>query len=407
MNILIVEPKVTSIAYNIALMKWARWCEINEHTFRYHRGCVKPDIIPDKILISCIFTYYSEKYEETIDYYVKMFPQAKFIIGGVFPTLFPDWFQKEKWIGNIFFGGQRLFIHSGMCSEIESLIPKYNVDIVDEDEEKNQKDKQSKNSIVLYSSRGCTNKCKYCAVPQLEGCMKSFASIKDILATGKKELPNAKSVVLYDNNFTEHEYFDNIVDELIDFGLPVDIHGLHVSAFTEHHAEKLAGLKWGSQGEEHSTAYIRFSFDKMSYRKHVDRALSYVKKYNIGAEFFCYMLFNFTDSPHDFWLRLVQAQEMAEKYNKYIYLFPQRYEPFDAMKKYQFVGEKWTQEYATGIRRITTWLHGFLTICPNRNLFRWIGFTEKEFFDNVQRFGESNGCRLEKKEDEIVPPIVE
>lgn len=392
MKILIVEPKLTSIAPNIALMKWARWCELNKHEYRYVRGCVKQDMIPDKILMSCIFTYYSKIYEGTINFYHKLYPQAKILIGGVFPTLFPDWFQ--KWNNNVFLDNKVVNIHQGMCPDIEYLIPKYNIDIIEEN--KTNKDKQNLNSIVLYSSRGCTNKCKYCAVPKLEGKMKSFPSIKENLEVGLKELPNAKSVVLYDNNFTAHEYFDNIVDELIDFGLPVDIHGLHVSAFTKKQAEKLAKLKWGAQGLEKSTPYIRFSFDKMVYRKHVDRALSYVKKYNIGAEFFCYMLYNFDDSPHDFWLRLVYAQEMTEKYQRYIYMFPQRYEPFDAMKKYQYVGEKWTKEYVDGIKKISTWLHGFLAMTPNRNLFRWIGTTEEEFFDKVYKFSTVKGYRLEK-----------
>jgi hypothetical protein len=403
MNVLIVEPKLTSIAPNIALMKLARLCELNGYDFQYIRGCVKTNFIPDRIYMSFIFTYYSAIYEKTIDFYKRLYPNAEIIIGGVFPTLFPNWFDKSKW-KNPFFDIDRFYIHRGMYSDIETLIPKYNIDIIEED--KTSKDKQNRNSIVLYSSRGCTNKCKYCAVPTLEGKMKSYHSIKDNLEIGLKELPNAKSVVLYDNNFTAHEYFDNIVDELIDFGLPVDIHGLHVSAFTEHQAEKLAKLKWGSQGLEKSTAYIRFSFDKIEYRKHVDRALSYVKKYNIGAEFFCYMLYNFTDSPHDFWMRLVYSQEISKKYGKYIFLFPQRYEPFDAMKKYQYVGEKWTQEYASGIRKMTTWLHGFLSIFPNGNLFRWIGFTEKEFFEKVYKFGTKKNYRLIKNSTDDVPEIM-
>jgi len=118
------------------------------------------------------------------------------------------------------------------------------------------------------------------------------------------------------------------------------------------------------------------------------------------------MLYNFTDSPHDFWMRLVYAQEISEKYGKYIYLFPQRYEPFDAMKKYQYIGEKWTKEYVDGIKRLSTWLHGFLTIFPNRNLFRWIGITEEEFFKRVYKFGTEKGYRLIKDELSEIQKIV-
>ena len=77
-------------------------------------------------------------------------------------------------------------------------------------------------------------------------------------------MPKAKSIVLYDNNFTEHKYFDQIVDELVESGLPCDIHGLHVDSFTRHHAKRFAELKWCAQGEN-GTPYLRFSFDKVKY----------------------------------------------------------------------------------------------------------------------------------------------
>ena len=76
MKILIVEPKLTSIAPNIALMKWARWCELNKHEYKYIRGCIKQDLIPDKILMSFIFTYYSKIYEETINFYKNFWSYA-------------------------------------------------------------------------------------------------------------------------------------------------------------------------------------------------------------------------------------------------------------------------------------------------------------------------------------------
>ncbi len=85
---LIIEPNVKSIASNIALMKFCRWCENNNHEYQYVRGVVEPvNFEPDKILMSCIFSYYSKKYEQTIDYYLKLFPNADITMGGAFPSL--------------------------------------------------------------------------------------------------------------------------------------------------------------------------------------------------------------------------------------------------------------------------------------------------------------------------------
>jgi len=397
MNYLLIEPKTKAIAPNIALMKWARWCENNEHNYRYIHGIVVPDIIPDYILMSCIFSYYSEKYETTIDYYRKSFPNIKMIIGGGFPSLTPKFFKKDKWTAKtveFFLGGDssNLKIYSGINQEIENLVPKYNVKIY---EEEGEEDSYSRNKIVLYASRGCTNKCGYCAVPKLEGAMKSFKSIQSTLDVAKEELPNATSVVLYDNNFTEHEYFDNIVDELKAFGKPVDIHGLHVDAFTRHHAKRFSELTWGAQGEK-GTAYLRFSFDKIKYADHIDRALGYVTEANIKASFFCYMLFNWIDSPSDFWKRIVIAQSITEKHGRTIFLFPQRFEPFMALKRNTYIGKKWDDELVRGVTKMYTFLHGFIPVTKTHNVFNWIGHTEEEFIQRAREMVKTN--KLIKKE---------
>ena len=124
MKYLLVEPLVKAIAPNIALMKWARWCELNNHNYQYVRGIVAPDIEPDKILMSCIFTFDSKIYEKTIKHYWKLFPNSELTVGGVFPSLNPKWFQElsQK-------SGKNIIIHLGICQEIEGLVPKYGVEI--------------------------------------------------------------------------------------------------------------------------------------------------------------------------------------------------------------------------------------------------------------------------------------
>lgn len=384
MKYLIVEPKVKSKAPNIALMKWSRWCELNDHEYIYVKGCVdldEHDFIPDVILISMIFTYYADRYEKTIDYYTRKYPNAKVKVGGVFPTLFPNWFQKHKWIGNTFFSRDIIEVHEGMCCDIEDIPPKYNVDILYEDE---QSIHGALDTIVLYASRGCTNKCGYCAVPKLEGPMKSFKTIKGMLESARQDLPNARSVVLYDNNFTEHEYFDDIVDELVEFGLPVDIHGLHVESFDEHKAKQFARLKWQAQSEA-GTAYLRFSFDKMKYAEDVERALKLVKDANVKASFFAYALFNFTDKPEDFWWRIQKAQEIVDRVGKTIFIFPQRYEPFKSLKRNSYIGKYWTDELVRGLVRLYThYGHGFIPITKSRNIYKWLGHDFKEFLQNIR-----------------------
>ncbi|MCD4730232.1 MAG: hypothetical protein K8R74_06520, partial [Bacteroidales bacterium] len=254
-----MEPKTKAIAPNIALVKWARWCSDNGFEYQYCRGIVKPDVEPDKILLSCIFSYNSRLYEKTIDHYIKLIPDAKMLCGGVFTSINPKWFNKNKWSGKV-------KIHKGLHHKIENLIPKYDVNIKSEGKLPYSRDK-----IVLYASRGCENKCAFCAVPKLEGKLQSSKSIMPILEQGLKELPEAKSIVLYDNIFSQHRFFKKIVNELSSFGMPCDIHGLHVDNFTREKAKLLSKLQWQGQGDN-GTSYIRFSFDKMKYAENIRKA---------------------------------------------------------------------------------------------------------------------------------------
>ncbi len=383
MKYLLVEPKGKRIAPNIALMKWARWCDLNGHEYEYVVDEVIPEMRrPDFIFMSCIFSFNSRRYEQTIRHYRRLYPYAKWRIGGAFATNGYEYWMKlkrELFSNSLFAEPDDFLIHKGTCDEIENLIPKYSIDKVND-------------AIVLYSSRGCTNKCKYCTVPLLEGDMNCFTSIKPTLEAGLKEVNNPRCVVLYDNNFTAHENMSLIIDEIVDCGLPVDIHGLHVSEMDDYKAEQLARLKWGSQTEA-GVPYMRFSYDKISYKKHVDNALRLTVKHGIKAGFFCYLLYNFKDSPLDFWRRLVYSQQMVDKYQKSIILFPQRYEPLDALYRNSYVGKRWQSDtqwegddLVRGISKFYTYLHGFLPLTKSRSLFKWLGFSYEEFLENSLNF---------------------
>jgi hypothetical protein len=372
MKFLLVEPAVKAIAPNIALMKWARWCELEGHAYQYVRGIVIPNIEPDKIMMSCIFTYDSKIYEQTIKHYWRLFPNAELSVGGVFPSLNPKWFNELSHLLS-----KPIAVHEGICSDIEDLVPKYNVEIKQEKPDP----KYRRDTVVLYASRGCVNKCSYCAVPRLEGAMRSFKSISKFLLAGRNEI-ESRQAVLYDNNFTEHPFFENIVFELYQHRMSVDIHGLHVESFTKKHAKILSMLNWIPQNKN-GTAYIRFGFDKKSYRDKIEEALTYARDYNIKAAFFCYMLFNHKDSPDDFWWRIEESQKIVDKVKKSIFLFPQRYEPFDSLKRNSHISPKWSKEMVTGLTKIYTQTRGFIPITREKTIYKWIGHNKPEFFQNI------------------------
>ncbi|HID70026.1 MAG TPA: hypothetical protein EYP35_06095, partial [Desulfobacterales bacterium] len=185
---LLIDPMRAKFT-NLALMKLARWCEVNDYEYEYLKGTeetltyyrmvngkrleqiTKQDIIPiiepGKIFMSCVFSYNSQQYQKVYNYYSKMFPDVPWLIGGAFPTNCPDWFRDNM---------PNAEIHKGLYEPIERLIPKYAI----------EPDQQT---IILHSSRGCPQSCSYCGVPKIEGKMQSYPSIKEYLEAGKAELP--------------------------------------------------------------------------------------------------------------------------------------------------------------------------------------------------------------------------
>lgn len=105
------------------------------------------------------------------------------------------------------------------------------------------------------------------------------------------------------------------------------------------------------------------------------------------------MLYNYTDSPEQTWVRIVKAQHIVEERerihgdSKQIYLFTQRFNPLtgpESLKRDVYVGPKWTHEQAVGLKRLSTWVHGFLPVSKSRNIFRWTGINEQQFAERLQ-----------------------
>ena len=179
---------------------------------------------------------------------------------------------------------------------------------------------------------------------------------------------------------------------LLNSNLPVDIHGLHVDSFTRHHAKRFAELKWCGQGEN-GTAYLRFSFDKLKYADGIRKAFRYVIDEDVKAQFFCYLLFNWLDTPDDFWQRIQLTQEIVDDIGETIFLFPQRYEPLNALERNQYIGKHWNEIQVKGLVRLYTQLRGFIPITRSRNIYDWIGHTKEEFFEKVNNLGTDNNSQ--------------
>ena len=166
--------------------------------------------------------------------------------------------------------------------------------------------------------------------------------------------------------------------------------------FTRHHAKRFAELKWCSQGENGSP-YLRFSFDKLKYADGIHKALRHVIDEDVKAQFFCYLLYNWMDTPDDFWKKIQITQEIVDDVGENIILFPQRYEPLNALERNQYIGKHWNEKLVRGVTRLCTQLRGFIPITRRRIVYDWIGHTKEEFLEKAYYMGTDNNHMLKKK----------
>ena len=173
------------------------------------------------------------------------------------------------------------------------------------------------NPFATFTTRGCVNKCGFCAVPKIEG---DFREIK-------KFIPRP---LVCDNNFlaSSKVHFNRAVEKLKIFPYIDFNQGLEARLFTSERAYKLQELK---------SIRLRFSFDTLKEEKYVVDAINLAQKKGFN-NISCYLLFGFKDTPKE----ALYKAKLLEKLKVHIY--PMRFRPLNSSKRDEFVNTKkgWT-----------------------------------------------------------------
>lgn len=171
------------------------------------------------------------------------------------------------------------------------------------------------NPLATFTSRGCPNRCGFCAVPRLEGGFRELADWRP-------------APIVCDNNLlaASRTHFDRVIDRLkampfVDFN-----QGLEARLLTPHHARRLAELK---------AVKVRFAFDHVSNESSVADAISLCRAHGL-KDFGVYVLIGFRDTPEDALYRLEKVRQWGIRPN------PMRYQPLDALAKNQYLAPAWT-----------------------------------------------------------------
>jgi len=164
------------------------------------------------------------------------------------------------------------------------------------------------NPCATFTTRGCVNKCKFCAVPKLEG---------DLV-----ELQNFRPApVVCDNNLlaASTKHIRRVVDTLKQFPIVDFNQGLEARKFTPDIADMLGELN----------CKVRFAFDNWKHESVVKDAIDLCKA-RTTKDIQVYCLIGFNDTPEDAKARLELIRSWGVLPN------PMRFQPLDAKKKNEY-----------------------------------------------------------------------
>lgn len=209
MNVLLVEPdfpypnksknKANSTHKNfvpLGLLKFGALHKAKGNNVKLVRGKKsKSEIgfIPNEILVTSIFTYWSNYVWDSISHYRNLFPNSIIRLGGIYATLHAD---KEKF--KDLSKKYKVIVSKGIDEEAEKYLPDYSLI-------------RNIEYHATHMMRGCIRRCKFCGTWKIEPKM-AFKSKEDIISELKKIGKN--KVVFYDNNMLANP---NIKDILSSF----------------------------------------------------------------------------------------------------------------------------------------------------------------------------------------------
>ena len=292
---------------------------------------------PDSIYITSLFTWDIDKVINSARYYQSKFRDAKIIIGGIAASLLPDYVYSKTGIKP----------HVGLLESAESCFPDYTA-----------KFGRKINYSISFTSRGCIRSCNFCHVKTLEpNFFVKHEWEKDI----NDSFP---AITFWDNNWLASPNFDLDCEKLEKLNKRVDFNqGLDARLFDEDKAKRLSKINLNP---------IRFAFDDIHYEKYILRAIHLAKKY-FKSEISVYVLYNFKDTPEDFFYRIDLLNR--EK----VLSFPMEYRETSENKK-KFPGKHWDSYLLRGLKLSLLFYYRKGMITLKRESFESIyGKDPKEF----------------------------
>ena len=180
---------------------------------------------------------------------------------------------------------------------------------------------------IVWFSRGCIRNCPFCVVNRKEG---------DICPVKPKNLnPNGEYIKIMDNNFFANPNWGESINQLLEWGQPVDMQGFDIRLFNEEQGEALQKLKH----------HLRFKFAWDNPKQDIDDKIELLLNYIPPSKLMCYTLIGYWSTEDQ---DLYRVNHLWDKYKIDSFVMP--YNKFD---KYQLNFARWVNNKV--LFRTRTW----------------------------------------------------
>jgi hypothetical protein len=314
-----VEPKYYSRYPPIGLLKLSSYHKkkLNDSTELVKGITTEVSKKPDIIYVTSLFTWAWQPVWGAVHFYSKEFPDAELWLGGLYASLMPEHAALSGVDSTHIFKG--IFTKAECLRPDYSLVPEWN---------------KSANASIIFTSRGCIRSCTFCGVSRIEGRLNSEKkSIRKII------WPEHKRVILFDNNFLASCGWESVLRELQELNLTVDFNqGLDARLITERVASKICEAK--------IDRFVRLSYDTLDIGLSVKNAIELLKSHGInGRNILVYVLYNFTDSPQDLFIRIKNILSWGAV------AYPMRFQPVTTLAKNTYIAPSWDKIRLNAVQR--------------------------------------------------------
>lgn len=349
-HFLLVEPVAKTPYPPLGLMKISTYIKRRRKPCKVFAtiGTKVPKTLsyPHEIYITTLFTWDLDKVVKCVRFYLDRFPRAKIHVGGIAASLLPEYiFKATGVLPNI-----------GLFKKAEVYPPDYSFSF-----------NRKLSASITFASRGCPRKCRFCNVGTLEP--EFFAKDnwqKDVC----EHLPK---IVFWDNNWLASPNFSTDCDRIKKMEKKVDFNqGLDARFYDEQVAKEMSTLKLDP---------IRFAFDDISLENHILSAIRLAKKY-ASTEIRVYVLYNYKDTPEDFYHRISVLNKQG------VLAFPMEYRKPTAIKT-RFPSRHWDAPLLRALKLSLIFYYRKGMITASRKSFQSIyGKTPKQFVSKLYQIYE-------------------